>query len=239
MPYWSACKCIRDAVERSAEHDRQIAEYSERDRNARVSRELGLDRVSNFTLDRFDRSLLAEDGYHPLDIAREWLQSIEQRDCAQDYADGPINTLYFYSEGRGRGKTHLASAIALAAYAQGKLCSFIEETSYLSGFWASSFEARERSQSLIGDHCWLTVIDDLGQSPPNNPERRSGAQTAWYDIINRRYMKRGWTIITSNHTLDELEQQGTITLATYSRLSQMTRRSMVLFDGADYRLIDM
>ena len=94
-------------------------------------------------------------------------------------------------------------------------------------------------QSLVGDQCWLTVIDDLGKSPPNNPTRKSGAQTAWYDIVNRRYLKRGWTIITSNSTLEQLAEQGTINDATYSRLAQMTRRTMIVFIGADYRLIDV
>lgn len=238
MQYWSSCACIRDAIAQSIADNKRIAAYTERERNERLSRELGLFRIQHMADRPFDRSRLAEGDYHPLDIAADWLSSIADKSNGE-YHEGPPIAIYLYSEFPGRGKTHLAAMLALKAYASSRLTSFIEETSYLSDYWASDFAERARLQSLVGDQCWLTVIDDLGKSPPNNPTRKSGAQTAWYDIVNRRYLKRGWTIITSNSTLEQLAEQGTINDATYSRLAQMTRRTMIEFIGADYRLIDV
>jgi DNA replication protein DnaC len=57
-------------------------------------------------------------------------------------------------------------------------------------------------------------------------------------VINRRWLARRWTIVTSNYTLDELEAQGTIDDATASRLRQMTRGEYLYFDGEDQRLVD-
>jgi len=79
---------------------------------------------------------------------------------------------------------------------------------------------------------WLTVIDDLGQK-----ERASDTlRDAWYNVINPRWLKRGWLICTSNWTPDELVERGTINAATYSRLVQMTHGKFLTFDGADQRL---
>lgn len=203
----------------------------------RVAKELGLFRVKDFRIATFDRSWLRTDeaGDHPVDVVTRWLEGIRGNDVG-DYHRGAPVAMYFYSDGKGRGKTHLASALAWHAYDWGYLAAFIEETSYLSQYWAAPFEDRDRLQRLIGDRAWLTVIDDLGQTKPAKRDGESGASKAWYDITNRRWLRRGWTIITSNRTLEELADQGTINEATYSRLYQMTRGQMVVFDGADYRL---
>ena len=65
----------------------------------------------------------------------------------------------------------------------------------------------------------------------------AGLRDFWYDLIGPRWLKRGWTIITSNHTLDELASRGTIDDRVYSRLVQMTGGKIVTFDGADQRLV--
>lgn len=238
--YWTACACIRD---RDAEQARSKAEsdaYQKRTAQDRLAKELGLFRVKDFRLDSFDRNRLRADsqGSHPYDYVVRWLETIRGTDVG-NYHSGPPPALYLYSQGKGRGKTHLASAIAWHAYDWGYLASFIEETSYLSQYWAGEFDSRDRLQTLIGDRCWLTVIDDLGQTIPAKKDGTSGASKAWYDITNRRWLKRGWTVITSNRTLEELVTQGTLNEASYSRVYQMTRGQMVIFDGADYRLGDM
>ena len=72
-------------------------------------------------------------------------------------------------------------------------------------------------------------MGDRENTPP-------GLRDAWYDLIGPRWLKRGWTIITSNCTLDELAARGTIDDRVYSRLYQMTGGKIVTFDGADQRL---
>lgn len=233
--YWSDCQCVIAAIA-EAEAARALAA----ERQARIGREqlvarLGLARVTNFRMETFDPALLHSEhpDSHPHTYAQQWLDGVRGESCGS-YHRGPPVALYFYSRGKGRGKTHLAAALAWSAYDWGYLAAFVEETSYLSGYWAADFETRDEMQTLLGDRAWLTVIDDLGQNPPGG--KGTGASKAWYDITNRRWQKCGWTIITSNRTLDELVEQGTINDATYSRLYQMTRGQMVYFDGADYRL---
>lgn len=237
LRWWSECHCLRTNRERAVQAQLEAEQYAKRDAQERIAKQLGLFRVRDLKLDTFDPTLLHADtpGEHPHAIAKRWLETI--RGASEgDYRSGPPPALYFYSKGKGRGKTHLAAGIAWQAYDWGYLAAFLEETSYLSRYWAEDFEERDSLQTLVGDRAWLTIIDDLGQTPPAKKGGESGSAKAWYDITNRRWLKRGWTIITSNHTLEDLEQQGTINEATYSRLYQMTRGQMVVFDGDDYRL---
>jgi DNA replication protein DnaC len=65
-----------------------------------------------------------------------------------------------------------------------------------------------------------------------------GVQGVWDGLINRRWLERRWLLVTSNYTLDELAQRGTLSEASFSRLRQMTRGEYVYFDGQDQRLAD-
>ncbi len=170
---------------------------------------------------------------HPWAIARTWLESVGDRPHG-DYADKslPRPALYFYSPRKGCGKTHLAAAIANAVRTRGKLVAFLEETSYLERRWSCQFSEVERLTALPGDHAWLTVIDDLGQ----RGKASESVADAWYAVINRRWLKQGWTIFTSNRLPEELVDQGTINEATYSRLMHMIGKRVVFFDGEDQRL---
>ncbi|MDP9316021.1 MAG: ATP-binding protein [Chloroflexota bacterium] len=207
-------------------------------RQAQAERELGdtgLRRIASFTFDSFQPERLHSKRLeeHPLALAQAWLEAIGDRPHG-DYADDsfPPPALYFYSPGKGRGKTHLAGAMANAARARGKLVAFLEETSYLERRWSCQLTEIERLTALPGDHAWLTVIDDLGQ----RGKASEAVADAWYAVINRRWLKRGWTIFTSNRFPEELVDQGTINEATYSRLMQMIGMRGVFFDGEDRRL---
>ncbi len=116
--------------------------------------------------------------------------------------------------------------------ARGKLVAFLEETSYLERRWSCPLTEIERLTALPGDHAWLTVIDDLGQ----RGKASEAMADAWYAVINRRWLKRGWTIFTSNRFPEELVDQGTINEATFSRLMQLIGMRMVFFNGEVRRL---
>ncbi len=207
-------------------------------RQEQAERELGdtgLKRIQHFTLDTFDPDLLvsAAQDTHPLQVATTWLATILRLPHADYHApDSPPAALYFYSPGKGRGKTHLAAALALEARAQGKLVAYLEETSYLERRWSCPITDLEKLTALPGERAWLTVIDDLGQRHKPSP----AVADAWYAVINRRWLKAGWTIITSNKLPDELVDTGTIGEATYSRLMQLIRTQVIYFDGVDQRL---
>ena len=195
----------------------------------------GLARIAHFTLASFDPDRLrVQLGYdNPYDRVLDWLASIRDLPSG-DYHRGPAVALHLYYPGKGTGKTHLAAGAALHVRALGRLAVFIEEVSYLERCWAADFADKERLSMLPGEQAYLTVIDDLGQNRPGKDP--TGVQKVWYNVINRRWSKCGWTIITSNKTLEELMDQGTLSEAAYSRLYQMTRGEVVLLDADDQRL---
>lgn len=232
---WNVCQAMQHAWDAS---DSRIIKMDTEKRQAAAEQALGdpgLSRIARFSLATFDpdRLRVAFGSDNPFDVVTDWLRAIRELP-AGDYHRGPPVALHLYYPGKGTGKTHLAAGAALAVRAMGKLAVFIEEVSYLERCWAADFADKERLSMLPGEQAYLTVIDDLGQNRPGRDP--SGVQKVWYNVINRRWSKCGWTIITSNKTLEELMDQGTLSEAAYSRLFQMTRGEVVLLDAADQRL---
>lgn len=234
---WNVCQAQQQAWDAE---DRQIAhrtsDLAQRQLEAeRTMGDPGLARIARFTLATFDpdrlRVALGDDNPHGRVL--DWLAAIHDLPSG-DYHQEPPVALHLYYPGKGTGKTHLAAGAALAARAMHKLAVFIEEVSYLERCWAADFADKERLSMLPGEQAWLTVIDDLGQNRPGKDP--TGVQKVWYNVINRRWSKCGWTIITSNKTLEQLMDQGTLSEAAYSRLYQMTRGEVVLMDADDQRL---
>ncbi len=236
MYWWQPC----DECAAGWERDYQaVVAGDARARQTQAERELGdtgLSRIEHFTFETFDAAWLLSPTpeVHPVVIVKQWLWAIRDlpHGSLHDLALPPP-ALFLYSPGKGRGKTHLAGASANAAKAWGKLVAFLEETSYLERRWSCPLADLEKLTALPGDRAWLTVIDDLGQ----RGKASESVADAWYAVINRRWLKAGWTIFTSNRLPDELLEQGTINEATYSRLIQLIRKQVVFFAGQDRRLV--
>lgn len=228
--YWSGCSCLGCAAERSAAFTAAAAGYQVDARTEIVSDTHSL---IGFTFETFDPDRLMG-GVKLVAAARRWLDQIRALSVAPSYQDEdtPRPCLYFHSAGKGRGKTHLASALVNEARAAGRLVAFADEIAYIERYWAAPMEEKAKLSALPGERAWLTVLDDLGQRESTG----AGLRDAWYDIVNQRWLKRGWTIITSNWTPDELLARGTFNEATYSRIVQMTRGQLVTFNGNDQRL---
>ena len=231
--YWTECTCFQDALRRAGGHVNEAARLEAGRLNPHASDDdRALRAVQHLTLATFDATRLPDGPTNPYTFALRWFESISGHPIAPSYYDGPPAALYFYSPGKGRGKTHLAAGLLLRAQADGRNVAFVDEIDYIERYWAADFAAKAAMSGLPAERAWLTVLDDMGQ----RENRPAGLRDAWYDILNPRWMKRGWTVITSNRTPDELVEQGTINDATYSRLSQMTRKQLVTFAGTDYRL---
>ena len=236
MWLWRECSCqIAAGTASQARLRAQEAAQGQQQADA-LLRSCGLDRIGHLTLARFVPQWLAgDDDAHPYAVATAWMAQIAEESVAQYHTvESPAAALFFYCPGKGRGKTHLAAALALEARRRGNLTAYVEENSFLDRLWSCPFEEREALLVVPGERAWLTVLDDVGQREKTSP----AVSDAWYGIVNRRWLKRGFTIITSNRTLDELLAGGTINEATYSRLMQMTRGSYVFFDGDDRRLVE-
>lgn len=228
--YWSDCSCWLHDVDRVAARNTGAQDHAADYRAEPIISDVRA--YQHFSLDTFDPALLAG-GDKLITAARRWLdQAMPLPFADRSYAD-PRCCLYFYSGGKGRGKTHLAAGVALAARAEGKLISIVDETGFLETYWAADFERRASLTSAPAERAWLTVFDDMG-SREKTPD---GLRDLWYDLIGPRWLRRGFTIVTSNWTLDELAARGTIDDRVYSRLYQMTGGKIITFDGADQRLI--
>jgi hypothetical protein len=224
--YWSDCTCLDVGAAKAQELIAQSLEVQVRQRVELPATDLRA--IQHLTLDTLRGNGIEQ----PLAFARRWLSSILRLPVAPGYNDGQPCALYLYSQGKGRGKTHLAAGIALAAASHGKLVAWADEISYIERYWAASLEQKATLSRLPGEQAWLAILDDMGQRESTPASLRD----AWYDVLNPRWLKRGWTIVTSNKTPEELVQNGTLNDASYSRLVQMTRGQYLAFNGTDYRL---
>lgn len=235
--YWQVCPCQN---ERIAAYQARIAARAEAERQSQADHLLGdsgMRKIAHLTLESFDPTRLVGAEEHPYRVVVAWLDAIAAYGSCGDYRDpaAPETALFFYCPGKGRGKTHLgAAALWEARIRHRRLTAFIEETSYLERCWSCPMEQKESLAVLPGERAWLTVVDDLGRREIG--QSATGVQNAWAAVFTRRWLARGWTIITSNWTLDELMQRRTIDDALYSRIKQMTRGAYVFFDGVDMRL---
>jgi len=231
LRYWSDCRCIGGTIARDQELSNRSIGMQADQRTEVIADPVPL---GAFTLATFDPARMAN-GAAVLRVATGWLSAIDPLPVCPSYSDKPYCALYFYSAGKGRGKTHLAGALVNQARANGRRAVLVDEISYIERYWAASFEEKRALSDLPGERAWLTVLDDLGQKETSS----HGLRDAWYDILNPRWLKRGWTVITSNWTPDQLVERGTINPATYSRLVQMTQGKLITFDGADQRLVTL
>jgi DNA replication protein DnaC len=181
----------------------------------------GLEYLADKTLDSFDPDLpgLREQ-------QRDALQRVHKQVAA--FADDPQGWLII-TGGYGCGKTHLAAAIANAQIEAGNKVLFVTAPDLLdhlrSAFGPTGGD--EESYDTRFDEVRntpLLILDDLGIESP----------TAWaveklYQILNYRYTARLPTVITTNRSLDDLEQR------LRSRLYDREIASVLPITAPDYR----
>ncbi len=232
LRYWSDCRCHLATVAALAKASADAGAYHAQQRAEGGPPRSDLRSVRHMTLGGWLGGRYP-DGQDPAQLAIAWLEQILPLGCG-DYHRGPPVGLYFYSPGKGAGKTHLAAGIAQAAHEAGRVTFFADEVGFIERCWALERERRAALIRAAGETSWLTVIDDMGQ----REGRPASLRDAWYEVINQRWLGCGWTIITSNRTPDELLAQETINAATHSRLTQMIGRRLIPFVASDYRLED-
>jgi DNA replication protein DnaC len=125
-------------------------------------------------------------------------------EAAQDFAKKPDGWLVLIG-GYGCGKTHLAAAVANACIQQGQSALFVVVPDLLdhlratySPYSTSTYD--ERFQEIRSAP--LLILDDLGTQATT-----PWAQEKLFQIFNHRYNARLPTVITSNHTLEELDKR--------------------------------
>lgn len=142
----------------------------------------------------------------------------------------------YYIVGKvGVGKTHIASALAIEAIAEGHSVRFVTGIELLSRIKATfSNNAKETSDQVVKEYSEIDylIIDDLGKENPTG-----FAREVMFSIINSRYDNLLPLIVTSNYERDELIKRlgnDIDAIALVSRLSEMCKRYKV--EGLDRRL---
>jgi hypothetical protein len=236
--YWSDCACVEADRARSIELSTSACHAicgtrDESDAGDAYDVET-LAAASALTLESYHPEWLSDRA--PFDAACKWLSDIDLAHVVSGYRVGPHAALYFRGL-RGRGKTHLAIALALTAKANFRRVAILNEAKYLHQMRSVEFGAPY--EALIaepGERAWLTVFDDIGKYKPTSDADRARVQNAWYGVLDRRYNRRRYSIFTSEKSLEQLVVQGTLDDSLYSRMYEMTRGVELPFVGPDQRL---
>jgi DNA replication protein DnaC len=146
-----------------------------------------------------------------------------------EYIDRQENVLLVGNS--GTGKTHLASALAFAACAQGRRVRFFTVT----GLVTQLIEARDDRQfeRLLGQigRQQLLVLDELGYVP----FRKAGAELL-FEVVSRAY-ERTSLIVTSNLPFENWTEVLGNERLTGALLDRLTHRVHILeANGESYRL---
>lgn len=183
--------------------------------NAQVTKHLskllrGDERFSKFELS-FYPDIPDENGNNP----RECMSII--RDFCETYArrfDGQGPNLVF-SGGPGLGKTFLSACIAKVVSEDGWSVAYDSAAACLGAFEKERFSRDTEERAAAGAavrqylSCDLMILDDLG-TEMNTP----AAQSALYTLVNHRLTAGKQTIISTNLSEWELEQQYTPQIAS-------------------------
>ncbi len=193
----------------------------EAERQAYLRRLGGLEHLSEKTLASFN-----PDGVGLPEAHRGNLRRVYERVAA--YAQNPEGWLVL-TGGYGCGKTHLAAAIANAQIEAGHRVLFVTAPDLLDHLRATfrptdteeeGYDARFEEVRTTP----LLILDDLGIESPT-----PWAVEKLYQLLNHRYNARLPTVITTNHSLDEIE------LRLRSRLSDPDLCQMLTITAPDYR----
>jgi len=236
--YWSDCACVETDRARSIEisQNASAALRGSRDESGASGAYdvQSLAAAGTLTLATYHADWLTDPASY--DTALRWMTDITTVHVVCGYRVGPPAALYFHGP-RGRGKTHLAIALLLLARAAGHRVAILNETKYLHQTRSVEFgPAFEHLVAEPGERAWISLFDDIGKYKPTSRDDQARVQNAWYGVLDRRYNRRRWSILTSEKTLDQLVDQGTLDDALYSRLYEMTRGIELPFTGPDQRL---
>ena len=148
-----------------------------------------------------------------------------------EYLDKRENILFI--GGSGTGKTHIATALGIAACQQGKKVRFYRVTELITLLLEAKEERQlQRMRSFLGK-LDLLILDELGYVPAS----KSGAELL-FDVISTAY-ERHSLIVTTNLPFENWTEVLGSERLTGAALDRLTHRCHILeTKGESYRLQD-
>lgn len=166
-----------------------------------ISRLAPIDRCTfeNFKLDYFSKQPSAN-GIIPYQRAEKVLEAC--RKYAQNFSLSSKNLLFF--GGAGLGKTHLSLAILNVAINRGYYVCYGTSQNICDDLQSEQFgrvdDLTYTKNQVLG--CDLLVLDDLGTEIDNQY-----SIATLYNIINSRLLSGKPTVISTNYTMNKLEEK--------------------------------
>lgn len=166
-----------------------------------ISRLAPIDRCTfeNFKLDYFSKQPSAN-GIIPYQRAEKVLEAC--RKYAQNFSPSSKNLLFF--GGAGLGKTHLSLAILNVAINRGYYVCYGTSQNICDDLQSEQFgrvdDLTYTKNQVLG--CDLLVLDDLGTEIDNQY-----SIATLYNIINSRLLSGKPTVISTNYTMNKLEEK--------------------------------
>jgi DNA replication protein DnaC len=151
-------------------------------------------------------------------------------DLARQYANKPQGWLVLFG-GYGCGKTHLAAAIANHVIERGLSVLFVvvpDLLDHLRATYSPSSAVGYDERFTEVRNAPLLILDDLG-TQSSTP----WAQEKLFQIFNYRYNAQLPTVVTSNHSLDEIDPR------IRSRLEDRALSKFLRIEAPDYRQRDV
>lgn len=227
--FYELCDCEGVKRAKAEEERKYMEELQQRAKLEQIERLFSLSNLGRRFRERTFENFRAELNPEAYRIALDYAQNFE---LYAQRGQGLIFTGSF-----GVGKTHLAAAIANYLIVNKSIPVVFGTVSALLGELKKAYESESISADRIEKRLCtveLLIIDDLGKEKP----------TEWlveklYLIINSRYENYKPVVITTNLTLDEIEQRVNIAgsytgSAIVSRLVEMCK--IVPMHGQDFRL---
>ncbi|MDD6728639.1 MAG: ATP-binding protein [Eubacteriales bacterium] len=160
--------------------------------------------ISDCTFDTFDVNFYPDEDLENAINPRNKAEKIK-RSCAKyatNFSRDSVNILFM--GGTGLGKTHLSLAIANVVINKGNSVVYGTAQNILNDLQNENFgrtdNLRYYERAVL--NCDLLIIDDLGTEFKN-----SYTVACLFNIINTRISAKLPTIISTNYTLDELEEK--------------------------------
>lgn len=178
--------------------------------------------MAEMTFDNFDESLQPDAFF-----------------AASKFASDPYGNFIMWSDTSwGTGKSHLAAAICNHRLKEGDICNFTTAQNLFNAF-GMRMDDREGYSDLVikAGSCDLLVIDDLDKMRQSDYKL-----SVLFEVINKRYLRRKPTIITTNARVEVLPGDiagisDYIGRAAASRLTSEMNGGLIVqeMNGEDYR----